>query len=314
MGFQNPIVAGLALIRDAIRSPNYAPGSAGWSVNKDGSAEFNNLLARATIILGDPNGQRIVLDSVNDLIQIYDANNKLRVQMGGTESDRMRLFTGDASEVLGADFGAAVLGAGTARRLSNFIDSPQFAGQSFPTLLLASQSFDGTVTTLMQYVAARHQFIASGDGPTDITLAGVSLPRGIMAAPKSTNAASTAAAVETKDTNLGDYAFTAIAGRRYKVMCEGRLGLTVAGQADLRIRDGGAVSPTTASPQVAGASAQVPNTTGGQNVTVADPQTFTAGVHTIAAFYIQTAGGGNCTFSQAGGTNRKLWVEDIGAL
>lgn len=59
MGFGNAIVGGAAaLIRAAIKSPNYSAGSAGWQVSKDGSAEFNNVTVRGTI-----NGTLYVLNS-----------------------------------------------------------------------------------------------------------------------------------------------------------------------------------------------------------------------------------------------------------
>jgi hypothetical protein len=48
-GFNNSILAGLGtLIRTMIQSPNYVPGVSGWTINKDGSAEFNNLTIRGT--------------------------------------------------------------------------------------------------------------------------------------------------------------------------------------------------------------------------------------------------------------------------
>jgi hypothetical protein len=51
VGFTNPILGGLGtLIRAAIRSPNYVAGLAGWSINKDGSAEFNNLVSRGDFL------------------------------------------------------------------------------------------------------------------------------------------------------------------------------------------------------------------------------------------------------------------------
>lgn len=47
MGFDNPVVGGNTLIRQAIQSPNYQPGTTGqgqgWAIKEDGSAEFNNL-------------------------------------------------------------------------------------------------------------------------------------------------------------------------------------------------------------------------------------------------------------------------------
>lgn len=49
-GFTNSAVgAGGSLTREQIKSPNYSPGSAGWIVRKDGSAEFNNGVFRGTI-------------------------------------------------------------------------------------------------------------------------------------------------------------------------------------------------------------------------------------------------------------------------
>jgi hypothetical protein len=50
MGFANAVIGGAsALIRQAIKSPNYAAGVTGWSVNKDGSAEFNSITFRGTL-------------------------------------------------------------------------------------------------------------------------------------------------------------------------------------------------------------------------------------------------------------------------
>ena len=52
MGFQftDPVVGGTILRRPAIRSPNYALGSAGWTIDQDGSAEFNNLTIRGQFL------------------------------------------------------------------------------------------------------------------------------------------------------------------------------------------------------------------------------------------------------------------------
>lgn len=52
-GFNNPVVGGLEkLIREAIQSPNYVPGSTGWTINRDGSVEFNNGIFRGTLQAG----------------------------------------------------------------------------------------------------------------------------------------------------------------------------------------------------------------------------------------------------------------------
>lgn len=43
-GFSNPVVNNLnALIRSSIESPNYVAGVSGWAINKDGTAQFNQL-------------------------------------------------------------------------------------------------------------------------------------------------------------------------------------------------------------------------------------------------------------------------------
>lgn len=51
-GFANQIVGGSSTLeRQAIKSPNYSAGSAGWTINKDGSAEFNNATFRGTVVI-----------------------------------------------------------------------------------------------------------------------------------------------------------------------------------------------------------------------------------------------------------------------
>lgn len=65
MSFTDPIIGGQSkLIRTAIQSPNYSAGVAGWTVNKDGSAEFNNLLVRGELIVVGSNGGYIWLHTV----------------------------------------------------------------------------------------------------------------------------------------------------------------------------------------------------------------------------------------------------------
>lgn len=51
-GFRNSILAGVNLVRAAIRSPNYAVGTSGWTVNQDGSAEFNSVVIRGGTVVG----------------------------------------------------------------------------------------------------------------------------------------------------------------------------------------------------------------------------------------------------------------------
>lgn len=73
----NPLVGARGtLIRDAIRSRDYVAGSSGWSINADGTAEFNGVTIRGSGVFGDPNGERIELTD-NGEIFIYNAANQL---------------------------------------------------------------------------------------------------------------------------------------------------------------------------------------------------------------------------------------------
>lgn len=68
MSFENPVVGGEdgELIREAIHSPDYVPGVSGWTINRDGSAEFNNVdirldLNTGSITVGAAGGPQVVI-------------------------------------------------------------------------------------------------------------------------------------------------------------------------------------------------------------------------------------------------------------
>jgi hypothetical protein len=53
-GFSNPLVGGGGgLVYPSIHSPNFVTGVSGWTINKDGSAEFDNLTFRGTFFGGN---------------------------------------------------------------------------------------------------------------------------------------------------------------------------------------------------------------------------------------------------------------------
>jgi hypothetical protein len=66
MGFRNSILAGLTLIREAIRSQNYQPGVEGWAINADGTAEFSDLTVRSS------NGSGDSIELANGEVLVYD--------------------------------------------------------------------------------------------------------------------------------------------------------------------------------------------------------------------------------------------------
>ena len=53
MVFTNSILAGETLVRDSIQSEGYVAGSVGWSINRDGTAEFNDVTSRGELLVGD---------------------------------------------------------------------------------------------------------------------------------------------------------------------------------------------------------------------------------------------------------------------
>src|ERR1044072_4202736 len=57
MPFRNSVVGGTTLVRPAIRSPNFVTGVSGWSIDRNGSAEFNDLTIRGTF-----NGQNFIIN------------------------------------------------------------------------------------------------------------------------------------------------------------------------------------------------------------------------------------------------------------
>lgn len=83
MAFENDIVAGTKLVRPAIQSPNYIPGISGWTINRDGTAEFTSVTTRGPVVVtkngvvvasvsanGDIAGQ---IGTLNNLIFLDDA-------------------------------------------------------------------------------------------------------------------------------------------------------------------------------------------------------------------------------------------------
>jgi hypothetical protein len=138
------------------------------------------------------------------------------------------------------------------------------------------------------------------------------------------NGPATTSTTDTIDSTLGNYVFTAVAGRRYRVKMFGLFGNgSVASDVfAVRIRDSGSAStPTTASPAVVD-SMWVSTVTGtsGRNVIEMEDSFIasTSGSHTLAFFAQRISGSGVFTPSCAAATgatgSRKLWVEDAGLV
>jgi hypothetical protein len=89
--FTNSILSGETLVRDSIQSEGYVQGSTGWSIERDGDAEFNDVAIRGSLevsgsggtlninvdILGQPEIQ--FLTSGGDEYRIEADNNSLDI-------------------------------------------------------------------------------------------------------------------------------------------------------------------------------------------------------------------------------------------
>lgn len=86
MAFRNPPISGSYLVRPAIQSPNYVAGSAGWTVNRDGSAEFNVGVFRGSLNSGNPSGQHLILNNgaTGDAVDVYDSSDRLVASIDAT--------------------------------------------------------------------------------------------------------------------------------------------------------------------------------------------------------------------------------------
>jgi hypothetical protein len=99
MTFSNPIVGGTTLIRPAIHSPDYVPGVSGWSINKDGTAEFNDAVFRGELESSNyvPGVSGWHLDQDGDAefnsIQIRSSGTETPVTVGDDDEPQIVLLT-----------------------------------------------------------------------------------------------------------------------------------------------------------------------------------------------------------------------------
>lgn len=144
--------------------------------------------------------------------------------------------------------------------------------------------------------------------------------RGIVAAPVASTANGTATAANTtevRDSVLGNYTFTAEAGRWYQVVYVGSLTNvdTVSVRMNTRIRDGVASTPTTASTMLAESTDYVTETgsTGRASIVIeSQPVQLSAGTHTLSVF-TQSPDSAICT-PVPSSLPRTLYVRDLGPV
>jgi hypothetical protein len=206
-GFSNSVVGGAQkLIRQAIQSPNFLTGIAGWIVRKDGSAEFNNLTIRGSFFgvnfilnssgaffySGAPAAGNLIIsiapaagtdgftNAYKQHITIYGSiptgGFQRFIQMLATGVPSFRISTGDSSEVNPAVFQSGILNAGAAnRQLLTLLSNATVTGNVVSRLQLASEAADaslGSGATLLSGSSAMAIAEATPGGSTSFTVTG----------------------------------------------------------------------------------------------------------------------------------------------
>lgn len=112
VAFSNPVVAGEELIRTAIRSANYVAGVSGWRIDREGSADFNDVTLRGGLVNTGADvetriqGDGIVIEDVSDptlqanfgtseIVYTSVAGNEVRLTANGNDFIG---FRGDSSK------------------------------------------------------------------------------------------------------------------------------------------------------------------------------------------------------------------------
>lgn len=163
MPFANPVVGGSVLIRPAIQSPNYVATVSGWTINADGTAEFNDVTLRGELLVTDPDGSyvRIFDDAGNGAVILLKPADVAAI---GTITPG-QLFSG-------SDFD------GTNKFATMFLEGPTFAGHLSPFVAL---NVTDTPMTILSYITAEADVIRLTAGRTcelsgDTTVNGLVVP------------------------------------------------------------------------------------------------------------------------------------------
>lgn len=294
MPFSDSFAAGLAIIREALQSRSYSAGVTGWSINRDGSAEFNDITVRGFIFVPFDGGHFIIDPGFGDA-GFHDSNG---VFIGG-------FFPVGAPPLITQvflicqDIELQADDATTGLRITSPSDA------SGANALSVTPSAAELLVGVGHAVLHLQRGGAFGDALIVVSNAGLHMPGGIIGRNTSTAATAAIGVVETQDAGLGTISWTVVAGRRYKVFVRVRwqFSLGAAGAtANLRIRDGGAGAPTSASALAAGWQA-----TSNGAVNLGDEVDYewyfaagdlTAGTHTFGVFYVRVAGGGTVQLTQ----------------
>jgi hypothetical protein len=177
MPFANPIIGGGgSLVYPSIHSPNFIHNIGGWSIKKDGSAEFNNLTLRGTFMgtnfeinnlgaffySGPPATGNLIISvtpaaGVNDgfgnafkaHVTVYGSipagGFQRFIEMLASSIPGITISTGDSSEITPALIESGILNAGAANRQLETLINGAASSASIPTIALKSSAADGSI-------------------------------------------------------------------------------------------------------------------------------------------------------------------------
>jgi hypothetical protein len=246
MGFLNPPVGnGGVLIRPAIHSPNYVPGVSGWSINKDGTAQFSQLTTIGSGFVANNQGQFFYAGTpaLGNLIAAITGTNATGVDTYGN------VYTPG---------GLCIIGNPLATSLFTVMD------QSTPPNTIAGIASDGSFSTDAVVSAGTDMFVAGSSLLNDLI---GPLPLGIVAR-TNVGAVNLPTVATSSEFYLYELDFQTLPFRSYMLMLA-PLWLQFSGAGGCKINiyattDG--TDPTNASPVIMQGSVEASGTTGFSNI------------------------------------------------
>lgn len=222
MAFKNQPVAGTTLVYPAIQSPNYVAGSTGWTINQDGSAEFNNITARGNLIVGPTGTQTWVVSgsSIPAALTAFYASSTIGaafLQYSSQSPDRYTYQLSMTTTVAGSTFWATgQVNNGTVVEFMKWTETA--AGNC------AIRWFDGASGTNSFVFDSTGVAIGAGSlvglNDWDITAdGGVSMPRGV----RGLDILTASSANVTAETVVSSFTQPFLSGRAYMVQFSGRI-------------------------------------------------------------------------------------------
>lgn len=155
MAFANPITGGQgALLRPAIKSPNYMPGMSGWTINRDGTAEFADLTIRSS------DGSSTTITIANGVITIRDGDGDIVSEISAAG---YRLYDASTGDLL-----AESTLAGGSNGDPGFVAWDNVSQNSYVFIGNAQIEFGDTDSSFQLYPSIKHS--NSNDQSDPITL------------------------------------------------------------------------------------------------------------------------------------------------